>query len=456
MRRSKCVGIFAAWVMSAVGAVWAAPVWTVSTLFDRALAEDAGVRAARAQRDAVAERVIQYKAQRLPNVSLNVSRFTNDIDRTQNNFLGVPSTTQESYFSYNQTLQIRVPIYRPLIGLSIEQTQAAVREAEAGVLREEQALAVRLIDAYTQVVVAQEGMGVVDKQIVQVAEQLDAAVKRFERGIGVRTDIDEVRARIDMLNAQRLTADQLQRTALLQLSLMVQQQVSAVQVGAVGVLPAQVQDLEPLDHWMSLAKSNSPDLVALNERLAAAELEVSKAYAGHKPTLDASAQLTRSGSENVTSPASSYYNRQMGLVLNVPIYAGGAVQSAVRQAMFDQRKVEENLESVHRDLQLRVQKEWQGVVQGALRTKAFEAAVHSAKQVELSVGRSFEAGIRTSLDVINANQQVQSAQRDLTEAWMGTIASRLRLAGMAGVLTPELMSQANQWVGASAGQSASK
>jgi protease secretion system outer membrane protein len=82
--------------------------------------------------------------------------------------------------------------------------------------------------------------------------------------------------------------------------------------------------------------------------------------------------------------------------------------------------------------------------------------VHSAKQVELSVGRSFEAGIRTSLDVINANQQVQSAQRDLTEAWMGTIASRLRLAGMAGVLTPELMSQANQWVGASAGQSASK
>jgi protease secretion system outer membrane protein len=121
---------------------------------------------------------------------------------------------------------------------------------------------------------------------------------------------------------------------------------------------------------MSLAKSNSPDLVALNERLAAAELEVSKAYAGHKPTLDASAQLTRSGSENVTSPASSYYNRQVGLVLNVPIYAGGAVQSAVRQAMFDQRKVEENLESVHRDLQLRVQKEWQGVVQGALRTKA--------------------------------------------------------------------------------------
>jgi protease secretion system outer membrane protein len=456
MRRSKCVGLIAAWVMSAFGAAWAAPVWTVSTLFERALAEDAGVRAARAQRDAVAERVIQYKAQRLPNVTLNVSRFTNDIDRTQNNFLGVPSTTQESYLSYNQTLQIRVPIYRPLIGLSIEQTQAAVREAEAGVLREEQALAVRLIDAYTQVVVAQEGMRVVDKQIVQVAEQLDAAVKRFERGIGVRTDIDEVRARIDMLNAQRLTADQLQRTALLQLSLMVQQQVSAVQVGAVGVLPAQVQELEPLDHWMSLAKSNSPDLVALNERLAAAELEVSKAYAGHKPTLDASAQLTRSGSENVTSPASSYYNRQVGLVLNVPIYAGGAVQSAVRQAMFDQRKVEENLESVHRDLQLRVQKEWQGVVQGALRTKAFEAAVHSAKQVELSVGRSFEAGIRTSLDVINANQQVQSAQRDLTEAWMGTIASRLRLAGMAGVLTPELMSQANQWVGASAGQSASK
>jgi protease secretion system outer membrane protein len=234
MRRSKCVGLIAAWVMSAFGAAWAAPVWTVSTLFERALAEDAGVRAARAQRDAVAERVIQYKAQRLPNVTLNVSRFTNDIDRTQNNFLGVPSTTQESYLSYNQTLQIRVPIYRPLIGLSIEQTQAAVREAEAGVLREEQALAVRLIDAYTQVVVAQEGMRVVDKQIVQVAEQLDAAVKRFERGIGVRTDIDEVRARIDMLNAQRLTADQLQRTALLQLSLMVQQQVSAVQVGAVG------------------------------------------------------------------------------------------------------------------------------------------------------------------------------------------------------------------------------
>ena len=179
----------------------------------------------------------------------------------------------------------------------------------------------------------------------------------------------------------------------------------------------------------------------------AAGEDVSRAQSGHKPSLDAIVQLTKSRSENVTSPQSSYINRQVGLQLNVPLYSGGAVQSAVRQALAEQLRLEESLEAVRRDLGVRVQKEWRGVTEGIRRTQALVQAVTSAERVVVSVRRSFEGGVRTVLDVLNAEQQVQQARRDLAEARYLYVVSRLRLLSLAGELDTRQIAEAASWFG---------
>ncbi len=413
--------------------------------FDAARLKDASLRATRAQTDGVAERLEQAKAQLRPNVSFSATRYDNDLSRTQPGFTGQLSTTQDRYFSYSQTLQIRQPLYRPALPLAVEQARAQIGDAEAVFEREVQNLGVRVVESYLQVLLAQERESLLVAQFKLTQAQLDAARKRFEGGQGIRTDIDEAQARLDLTQAQQLEASQSRQTALLQLQVMVQQPVQKVQPLVPAALSPDDFDAKVLADWMGKAEQTSPEIKALRARLEAARLEVQRAQASHKPTLDAIAQVSRSGSENVTSPQSSYTNRQIGLQFNLPLYAGGAVQSAVRQALAEQVRVEETLEAVRRDLSVRVQKEWRGVTEGALRMRAQMRVVSSSDQVVASVRRSYEGGVRTVLDVLNAEQQAQLARRDLAEVQLGYVASRLRLLSLVGELNGDSWQQADRW-----------
>jgi outer membrane protein/protease secretion system outer membrane protein len=170
----------------------------------------------------------------------------------------------------------------------------------------------------------------------------------------------------------------------------------------------------------------------MQARLETAKREVSKSQAGHFPTLDAVAQWTNSGSENITRINSRYENKTIGLQLNVPIYSGGYVNSIIRQAVAEQTRAEESFEAVRRELSVRVHKEYRGVSEGIMRVRALEQAVRSAEQMMQSTQMSFKAGSRTQLDVLNAQQQYTMALRDLAQARYVFLISKLKLASIAG------------------------
>lgn len=430
----------------AVGQVHAQSVMGLSDAYAHALANDATLRAARAQADGVAERLEQAKAQLRPNVSLGLTRYKNDLAQTQPNVLGQSVTNDLQYYSHSQTLQLRQPLYRPALTLGVDVASAQVDDGQAVLAREVQNTGVRVVESYLQVLLAQDREALLRVQYQLTLKQLDSARKRLEAGQGIRTDVDEAQARLDLLDAQLLEAGQSRQTALLQLRMLTQQPLTGVRPLQVGSPAPGRFDAQTPDVWMAKALAGSPEIRALQARVEAAKLDVQRMEAGHKPTLDAVIQVNRSGSENVTSPNSSYLNRQIGLQFNMPLYSGGGQQSAVRQALAEQVRLQESLEALRRDLEVRVQREWRGVTEGALRASAMERAVASADQVVVSVRRSFDAGFRTVLDVLNAEQQAQQARRDLSEARLTYVASRLRLLSLAGDLDAEQMQVADGWL----------
>ena len=421
------------------------PAWSLDLrqAYEAAYENDATIRAARAGAQASREKLPQARAQQRPNVSLNASRNHNDLTSETQNSQGKPVRSENQYYSGNQSLSVRQPLYRPYVSALVRQAQAQVEEADAALERDEQTLVTRVGEAYFDALLAQDQVMLIEAQKATYSTQLDAARKGLHAGTGTRTDIDEAQARLDLTLAQELEA--------LQHVEFTRRRLESLMGRPVDVLASlDVRRFNPtapipglVDDWIERAEQASPELQSLRAQLDAAGMEVEKAQAGHKPTLDAVAQWSRSSSDTVTSINQRYDNKSIGLQLSVPLYAGGYVSSTVRQAVAAQERAREALEAARRDLGVRVHREFRGMTEGVLRVKALEQAVRSAEQAVLSNQKSFQAGSRTTVDVLNAQQQKTTAQRDLAQARYLYLVSRLRLQALAGEDRQSSVSQVN-------------
>jgi outer membrane protein, protease secretion system len=401
-------------------------------VYEAALAQDASIRGSRASADAGREKLPQARAGLLPQISASASRNNNNLDSTSPNLLGNPVTTNDQYFSDSKTLQLRQPLVNMQRWLQFEQAKSMVAETEATLDRDLQNLVVRVAAAYFEFLMADEQLELVLAQKKMYTALVDAAKKGLAAGSGTRTDIDDAQARLDMASAQELEARQNQDQTRRQLEVLINQPVGSVAKLNVPALKLVGPQPSNLDEWTLKAEKNSPEMKAMQARLEAARREVSKSQAGHLPTLDAIAQWSNSGSENITRINSRYENKSIGLQLNVPLYSGGYVNSTIRQAVAEQTRAEESLEALRRDLGVRVHKEYRGVSEGVMRVRALEQAVRSAQQMLVSTQMSLKAGSRTQLDVLNAQQQYTLALRDLAQARLIYLMSKVKLASLAG------------------------
>lgn len=414
--------------------------------YEAASDNDATIRAARAGAEATRERLPQARAQWRPNISLNAGRNYNDLTSEGRNVLGQPTSSQIHYFSGNQTLSVRQSIYRPYQTATVLQAEAQVQDADATLERDEQSLVVRVGEAYFDALLAQDQLQLVLAQKNTYTTQLDAAHKSFAAGSGTRTDIDEAQARLDMTLAQELEIRQNQDFTRHRIEVLTGQPIPSLAPLDIEQFKATQPAPASVDAWMERAEQHSPELRALRAQLEAARQEIEKARAGHLPTLDAVAQWARTQSDSVTSVNSRYDNKTIGLQLSVPLYAGGYVSSTMRQAVAAQVRAQEMLEATRRDLGVRIHREFRGMTEGVLRIKALEQAVRSADQAVQSNRRSFGAGVRTTIDVLNAEQQKTVALRDLAQARYVYLVSRMRLQSLAGEDKEATVSQVNAWL----------
>ena len=419
------------WVLTAMCS--AAPAMNLLQAYEAALEQDATVRAGRAALASGLERLPQARSQLLPLVSANFGRNRNQLSTTSVNILGNESVARDDYFSFNQSLSLRQPLFNLPRYYQFKQAQDLVEESQANYEREVLSLVVRVGGAYMEALLAAEGLKLVEAQKRQYTTVVEAARRAFSAGTGTRTDIDDAQSRLDMALANELEARQNEDFTRRQLEVLVNlpvRSLSGLSAQGVAALPDVIR---ALPEWVELAQTGNPEVKALLARMEAADKEVLRAKSAHAPTLEAVAQWSDSGNENVTRINSSFENKAIGFQLTVPLYQGGAVSSQVRQAVAEKTRVTESLEALRRDLGLRVHKEYRGITEGTLRILALEQAQRSAAQMLDSTIKSQRAGVRSILDVLNAEQQVATVNRDLIQARYVYLISRLRLNTLAGL-----------------------
>jgi protease secretion system outer membrane protein len=398
--------------------------------YQAASTRDASILSSRAVAEAARERVPQAYSQLLPNVSASFGRNQNQLSRSAPGPTGAEVTSESRYGSSNQTLTLRQPLYRSYQWAQHKQAKAQVADSDAAQKEDEQNLAVRVTAAYFDVLFANDQLDIIQSQKSANLTYLDAARKRLAAGAVTRTDADEAQARLDLTLAQEVEARQQIDFAMRQLQTLVGQPVSKV----AGLDPAKSILAYPqpnsLDVWIDRAELNNQQFKSLRAKVEAARLEIDKAYAGHHPTIDLVAQVARSDSENQNYINSRYTNTSVGLQLNVPLYAGGSVNSAVKQALANHRAAEQALEAGRRDLGARVHREFRSITESLAKAKALEQSLRSLDQLIISNQRSLQAGSRTLVDVLNAEQQKTNVLRDLAQARYLHIVSGVRLLAL--------------------------
>jgi len=132
------------------------------------------------------------------------------------------------------------------------------------------------------------------------------------------------------------------------------------------------------------------------------------------------------------------------VVLSVPIFAGGGTQSRVREAIALRDRTQQDLENTQRTVAQAVRQNFLAVTNGIALVRALEQALASTQsQLESSIlGR--DVGVRTSVDVLNAQQQVFQGRRDLQQARYAYLLNTLRLKAASGTLTEGDLEQVNR------------
>jgi outer membrane protein len=424
-----------AWLVLGLGSGHAIAEDLMSVYKD-ALQQDPVYASARSTYEASKERLPQARALFLPNVNATANANYNTVDTQYDGSPSGLASGSKSYESYGAGLNVTQPLFRRQSNALYDQAQIQVAQAESQLSLAGQDLLLRVAQAYFDVLLAEYNLVTVRGQKAAVAEQLAQAKRNFQVGTATITDTYDAQARFDLVNAQEITAVndiEVKRRALQQIIGRLPGPLAKPQPGVILSAP-EPNDMEA---WVQAGYGSSLQVSIARANFELAAKDVERNRAANYPTLDAVGSATYNNQGNSTlgvgQDVTSYI---VGLQLNYPLYQGGALSSRVREAIANKSKSEQDYENARRTVAQNVRSSFLAVNTGLAELEALKQAVASNR---LSVDASKlgqEVGVRTQVDVLNAQQLLYSAERDLARSYYNTVLAQLRLKASVGRLTP--------------------
>jgi outer membrane protein len=402
----------------------------LQSLYNDARGYDATYLAAKANAASAEFRAAQSDALARPSAALQA---TAGLARTDPAGARLPA---DGSFSAGTSVNGKYPLFNRANKVTIERAYKGLVVAQADVDAAEQDLIVRLAQAYFDVLAAQDTLATTRASKAAITEQLASAKRNFEVGTATITDTREAQARFDLASAQEIAADNDLRTKRIALDTLVgrsgvQPKALLVPVVLPGTRPANAEE------WVTGADQTHPTVRRARVGLDVALLDTEIARAAELPTVDAV------GSLGVSNQQRSFYNSNgtsntasMGVQLNWPLYTGGATQNRIKETLALEEKSRNDLEAARRGVAQGTRVAFFGVQSGLAQVKALEAAESSSKLALEATQLGYKVGVRVNLDVLNAQTQLFTTQRDLAKARYDVLVGSLRLRQAAGQLAP--------------------
>jgi len=408
--------------------------------------------AARAAHEAGEARRVQGSALWRPSVSLTgtAGRMSSNTETTGAQF-SAPGLGQSNGVAFNTSVNDgtsgswAVSARQPLFsGERLAQSRQLALAADLADLQwaaARQALMMRTVERYFDVVLAEDSLRVLREQQGAVDRALEEAQERYRVGDSPITDTHEATARSQAIKAQVLAAEtdlELKQVALADMTGLPPQSLHP----KIPSEEAAVTQVAALDRWLDDAASGNPTLRMQAASVEVARQEAAKYRAISSPSLDLVAKAGRdrlSGSGDFGSASSTSSSGMIGVQLTVPVFTGGYRSAQHEEALGLAEKARAEEARSRQQIALQTRAAWLGLTVGASRVAALSAALESSRARLDATRLGHQVGDRTTLDLLNAQSDASSAELNLLQARMALLTERLRLAALAGVLDePEL------------------
>jgi outer membrane protein len=413
-------------ILSAMLAVAFAAPASAADLIDiyrAAQTQDAVFASARAAQQAGQEKLSQGRALLMPSVNLNANTAYNDVNAPYG---------ANKYNSHGYGVTVTQPLFREQNWAMYNQSELQVAISEAQFKAAQQDVILRSAQAYFDVLIAQDTVQLIVAQKSAISQQLEQAKRNFEVGTATITDTYEAQARYDLILAQELAAASDLEVKRRDLQQLINADVPALNVLGAGFNPVAP---EPADaqKWVDDAKLNNLQVKVAEAAYELADEEVARNRGGHLPTLDLVGSYSKNTGCAFTSCGDTR-STSVGLQLNMPLFQGGATQSKWREADANREKAKQDLENARRNVAVQTRQAYLGVATGIAQVQALQQALKSSESLLSASKLGQEVGVRTSLDVLNAQQQMYATRRDLYQAQYNYLVSNLRLKAATGNL----------------------
>ncbi|HEY3638870.1 MAG TPA: TolC family outer membrane protein, partial [Rhizomicrobium sp.] len=347
---------------------------------------------------------------------------------------GRPSFPQETLLSHpvNAGVQLTQNIYRGgRTAAEISKAKSLVRAGVAQLTLAEEGVLLDAVTAYMNLVRDDATMHYRQDNVGALQKQLDAAQEEFKVGELTRTDVAQSRARLadaqaDLVNAQGELG------------------VSRSNFEHVIGRPAETLEQHPgfpklptsEDQAVAIGLHENPAIVAALQSEKAADYAVTDAIGALLPSVSVNAQYqyTQDSLESTEGTGVQHVTSVIGQV-TIPIYQGGAEDSAVRQAKDQREQAQIEIADVQRQTVAATQTAWQAytVAKGSIASD--EIAVKANEEAFDGVQAEQQVGSRTVLDVLNAQQELLNAQIALVSAQRDAEVASYQLLSAIGWLT---------------------
>ncbi len=428
-----------------------------------ALRSDPQLREAQANLMAAQEAKPQAWSQLRPQITGTGSIGTSEasgssIFQQQDPFGDVVNLTSNFESEVNQDtqwrLQLRQTVFRWDQWVALDQADTSIAQSDANFRAAEQDLLVRVAQRYFDVLAARDQLDAVRATKDAVARQLEQAETRFEVGLIAITDVREAQAAFDEAVANEIAAKRSLGTARELLREVTGEYFPELESPGSN-LPLVSPQPAGVESWVEQAKQQNLNIVAGRLGVELAQHETRSRKTAHYPTLDL--VFSRSDSDqdadrdNLSGSGfqiadSNVQSDSISLQLSVPIYTGGSNSSRIRESVHLERAAKERLERVTRETERLTRDSFEGVTSEIARVQALAKSLESSRTALEATEAGFDVGTRTTVDVLNARQDLARARTNYLGSRYDYIINVLNLKFAAGILGAADLEEVNQWL----------
>ncbi len=445
MRISFSIGAIALLFSSGIQAL------DLKDALERAEQYDATLRGALADYMAAEELFPQSRATLLPD--LTAGGFYQRNDTSRENSTGTIGDVDSNYTDKGYDLTLNQVLFNKALWDAMEQSEALVAQAAASYEVAKQNLIIRTAQAYFNVLGAQDNVAFTRAEKEAIGRQLEQSQERFNVGLIAITDVRESQASYDNAVANEIVARNTLRNNIEALRVIIGDPIGEL-VPLAEKFPLLLPEPADINQWQTMALDGNLGLKASRFGLTAARENYEANRAGHYPILNLQAAHTYDTADGNSLGFGGADNtaNNIGAQLSIPIYQGGGINARVRQANAEVWSAQASVDQSIRTTVQQVRDAYLGVEASVSSVQAFYQALISAKTSVEATEAGFEAGTRTSVDVLLVQGRQFEAERNYARSRYDYLLVLLELQRATGSLTREDVWKMNQWLTKSTGQ----